>query len=180
MDFSRVNYTTPAFKEFRLKACLRPTEKNPQPQIYESTVYAKNHVLARSKFFKLLNKKYKLKPTSLVLIDAKEQVEKVTGEVKNYGISFVYRCKKGLQNSYREFRAISRVSALDFLFREAAIRIRNKRDELFIIDIKEIADEEIRTSKVAEFNAKDLKFPIFKKNLNTRDLFVPIDTKLSE
>ncbi|EOB13086.1 60S ribosomal protein L18a [Nosema bombycis CQ1] len=180
MDFSRVNYTTPSYREYRLKACLKPTENNPQPQIYEATVFAKNHVLGRSKFFKLLNKKYKLKPTSLVLIDSKEIKEEVTGKVKNYGISFVYRCKKGLQNSYREFRAISRVSALDFLFREAAIRIRNKRDDIHVIDIKELADNEIRTTKIAEFNAENLKFPIFKKNLNTRELYVPAGTNLSD
>jgi ribosomal protein L20A (L18A) len=85
-----------------------------------------------------------------------------------------------LQNSYREFRAISRVSALDFLFREAAIRIRNKRDDIHVIDIKELADNEIRTTKIAEFNAENLKFPIFKKNLNTRELYVPAGTNLSD
>lgn len=180
MDFAKRNYTVPPFKEYKLSACLTLSDKNPQPQIYESNIFAQNHVLARSKFFKLLNDKYKLKPSKLVLLDAKEVKEEVTGEVKNYGISFVFRCKKGLQNSYREFRAISRVSALDFLFREAAIRIRCKRNDIFVIEIKELADDEIKTGKVAEFNQKDLKFPVFRKYSNTKDLYVPVDTNLSD
>lgn len=179
MDFAKRNYTIPPFKEYKLSACLAPTEKNPQPQIYEANMYAKNHVLARAKFFRLLNDKYKLKPSKLVLIDAQEVKEEVTGEVKNYGINFVFRCKRGLQNSYREFRAISRCSALDFLFREAALRIRCKRNDIFVIDIKELADDEIKTGKVAEFNQEDLKFPVFNKYANVRDLFVPVDTDLS-
>lgn len=179
MIFAKRNYTIPPYKEYRLKACLAPTEKNPQPQIYESIIYAKNHILARSKFFKLLNDKYKLKSSKLVLIDTEEIKEKITGEVKNYGISFVFRCKKGLQNSYREFRAVSRCSALDFLYRESAIRIRCKRDDIFIIEIKELKDDEIKTEKIAEFNKPDLKFPIFRKTNNTKALYVSIDTNLS-
>jgi Ribosomal proteins 50S-L18Ae/60S-L20/60S-L18A len=92
-----------------------PTEANPQPTIYKMTVFAKNHVIAKSRFWVFLAKLKKIKRThgEIIAVETTPQ----TGGVKarNYGILLRYNSRTGTHNLYKEFRDVTRIGAVQQL-----------------------------------------------------------------
>lgn len=179
MKFSKVDFTVPRTKEYRIHGSAVPTEKNPRPQVFVATVYTTNHVLARSRFLRMLEKKHKVKTSKGMIIDCSEVVEPGTGELRNYGVRFVYRSKRGIHNSYKECRALSRCGAIDYVLREVSGRHRVKRADVDIIGVEVVGGEELRRPKTMEFANEDVEFPVFSRIVNTMQPFVPVCHDLS-
>ncbi|AFM98758.1 60S ribosomal protein L18 [Encephalitozoon hellem ATCC 50504] len=178
--FSKVNVTTPVTKEYRIHGSAMPTEDNPRPQIFVSTIFAKNHVFAKAKFFKILEKKYKIKATKGLIINCERIPEPSFKEVQNYGVRFIYRSRSGVHNAYKECRAISRCGAVDHILRELAGRHKLKRSAVDIISVETIPFESLRRAKTMEFADENVEFPVFTKILNTRSLLIPAEYNPSE
>ncbi|TBU02814.1 ribosomal protein L18a [Hamiltosporidium magnivora] len=90
--------------------------------------------------------------------------------VKNYGIKFYYRSKRCFHNMYKEFRAISRISAVEKLFSDMGGRHEVKNDMIFIVSVSEISDEEVKRPGVKEFCGDEVMFPLFEKNINKKQI----------
>lgn len=180
MKFSKVDMTTPRTKEYRIHGSAIPTDNDPSPQVFVATIYTKNHVFARAKFFKILEKKHKIKASKGMIINCEEVSEKISGEVQNYGVRFVYRSKKGKHNSYKECRALSRCGAVDSILREVAGRHRLSRSDVDIIDVSVLSFEELKRAKTIEFADENIEFPVFIKIVNTKEQIVPADYNLSD
>lgn len=160
-------------KEYRIYGSKIPTEQEVAPQIFFYNVFAKNEIVARSRFNNLMKTKYKIKSGKIVVLKIEELVEDLKDmKIKNYGIQLVYRSKKGIHNMYKEFRSISRCKAVEMLFNDMAGRHKAKRDDIKIVSIKELCAEDLRRDRVIQFTKDDVMYPVFKKVLNSKDDFV--------
>lgn len=166
------------YKEYKLYASKIPTESEPQPQIFVSTIYAKNSVSARSKLNKILEKQYKIKPCKSAILDI-QQITEPNDElvVKNYSISYVHRSKRGLHNMYKEFSALSRADAVSMLYHDMAGRHNAKSELINVVEVKEVSVEEMKRLKVIQYTKEDVRFPVFRKKINTKETFVPQGVK---
>lgn len=166
-------------KEYKVYGSKIPTEKELSPQIFFHVVFARNEIIARSKFNNLLKSSYKIKATKSMILKIEEVIEDLSEmRVRNYGIQFVYRSRRGLHNMYKEFRSISRCKAVEMLFCDMAGRHRARSDEIRIVSVKELSLEGLRRDRVIEFASDNVMYPVFKKELNRRDTFVPQNTNL--
>lgn len=91
--------------------------------------------------------------------------------IKNYGITYVFKSKNKYINMYKEFRALSRCDAVSMLYHDMAGRHNAMKDSLFIVDVRELAVEDMKRNDVIQFGG-DVKFPYFRKNVNTDAVFV--------
>lgn len=91
--------------------------------------------------------------------------------VKNYGISYVFKSKGQQINMYKEFRALSRCDAVSMLYHDMAGRHSANRDNIFVVEVKEVEVEEMKRMNVIQFTG-EIKFPYFRKKANTRETFV--------
>lgn len=173
MQFSRRNYGYTNIKEFRIFGCKKPTEDEPKPQVFASNIFAPNSVVAQSKFFKITNKQYKIKSSNGVIIKTEEVEQDNDFVMKNYGIRFTYRSRSGLLNGYKEIRHVNRVLAVASLYNEFGSKHKVKNNEFYIVEIKQLADDEVTKSRILSFVGKDVKFPIFNKESNTDAEVVP-------
>lgn len=178
--FSKVDMTTPSMKEYRIHGSAMPTDDNPRPQVFVATVFAKNHVFAKSRFFKILEKKHKIKASRGLVISCEAVPEPAFKEVKNYGIKFVYHSRNGTHNSYKECRAVSRCSAIEYVLREVAGRHRLKGSAVDVISVDVVPDDELRRAKTMEFAREDVEFPVFTKIVNTRRQLIAAESNPSD
>lgn len=167
MQFSKVDYSKTSIGEYRVTACRTPTEKEPQPQIFSSTVFAKNAIFAQARMLKLLNAQYKIKPTGAVIVETREVRQSDDLELKNYGIKFLYRTRSGLQNAYKEIRHCNRVLAVSDLHQEFGSRHKIPSHLIYIIEVKQLEDDEVTKTKILSYMGNDVMFPVFLKVPNT-------------
>lgn len=178
MLFSKRNYGSTNVKEFRVYGCKRPSEGEPQPQVFVSTLFAPNTVVAQSRFFRLMSKQYKIKATNGVVIKIEEVEQDSDFVMKNYGIRFTYRSRTGLLNGYKEIRHINRVLAVASLHNEFGSKHKLNNHEIYIIEVKQIADDEVSKSRILSYVGKDVRFPIFNKESNTDAETVPVSVDI--
>ena len=92
-----------------------PTQADPQPTIYKMTVFAKNHVIAKSRFWVFIAKLKKVKRSRGEIIAVEHIKSGGPVKAKNYGILLRYNSRTGTHNVYKEFRDVSRVGAVQQL-----------------------------------------------------------------
>ncbi|KAI5152528.1 large subunit ribosomal protein L18Ae [Enteropsectra breve] len=178
MKFSPVDYSVTPIKEFRIHGSRKCTEQERSPQVFAATIFEKDSVKAKSAFFRMLDKQYKIKATKGVILRVEEIKEEENFELKNYAINFVYRTKAGLSNGYKEIRHISKVLAIADLYQEFGSSHKVKSYSINISSIKEIADDEVTKVKILSYTGRDVSFPVFKKVSNTKKEYVSVNTEI--
>lgn len=173
-------YQGNGIKEFNVYGSKVPTEKEASPQIFLHNLFAKNEIVARSRFNNVMRTQYKIKASATVILRIEEVVEDTTAmKVKNYGIKLVCRSRRGgLHNMYKEFRAVSRCEAVNLLLNDMGSRHKAKRDAVRIVSINELAAADLRRPRVIEFAQDNVVYPVFKKEINTKDAFVAESTDI--
>lgn len=178
LDFSKKDYSKTNIKEFCVYGSKLPSVKEPSPQVFVSTIFAPNTVVAESRYFKLLNKQYKIKATKGAIIKIEEVEEKKDFSMKNYGIKFLYRSRTGLLNGYKETRHVSRVLAVSSFYNEFGSKHKLNSHEIYIISVDQLADEDVTKARILSFVGKDVKFPIFNNESNTDADVVPVSVNI--
>jgi len=178
MRFSKIDFSKTPIKEFRISGCREPSEKEPQPQVYASTVFAVNSVMAQSKFLKFLNEQYKIKSRDAVVLETNEIEQDKDFVMKNYGITLVYRTGSIVQNGYKEIRSINRALAVADMYQEIGTRHKVKASEIDIVSIVQVPDAEVTKAKVLSYVGKDVMFPVFINASNTEEEMVPSTTDI--
>lgn len=159
-------------KEYKIAASRIPSNQHPCPQVYNATVYAINPVSAKSKLTKILTKQFKIKSTKTLIINLEKiEEENKNMTIKNYGISYVFKSKGKLINMYKEFRGLSRCDAVSMLYHDMAGRHNAHKDNVMIVEVKEVEIEELKRSNVIQFTG-EVRFPCFRKKSNRRETFV--------
>ena len=84
-----------------------PSEKTPNPTLYRMRVFAKNPVLAKSKFWYHMKRQHKVRKVQGEIVSVQEIYEKHAGVVKNYGIVLRYLSRTETINMYKEYRDVT-------------------------------------------------------------------------
>merc|ERR1719264_911889 len=99
-----------------------PTEKNPVPKIFKMKLFAKNAVLARSKFWYFMKKINKAKKSGGEILRQVELFDQKPTTVQNYGIWLRYNSRTDTHNMYKEYRDVTINGAMSQMIAEMSGR----------------------------------------------------------
>merc|ERR1712216_877137 len=102
------------------------TEDSAQCKVYRMKLFAKNKVVARSRFWYFMGRLCRVKKANGQIIACNEIYEKFPLKVKNFGFWFRYDSRTGTHNAYKEFRAMKVTDAVNMLYQDMAGRSRAK------------------------------------------------------
>merc|ERR1711862_945197 len=140
-----------------------PTPKNPTPKIYRMRLFARNQVLAKSRFWYFMKKLNKAKKSGGELLAVNELHDRGPTKVKNYGIWLRYESRTNTHNMYKEFRDVNINGAVSQLYAEMAGRHRAKPGAVQIINTAVLKAAECKRDHVVEMHQNDLKCPMITK-----------------
>lgn len=146
-------------RQYHVVGRMAPTAKEPEPKAYRMRLFAKNDVLAKSKFWYFMRKLRKAKKTGGEILHVNEISEREPGNVKNYAVWLRYDSRTGTHNMYKEYRALSQNSAISQMYSEMAGRHRALSMSIQVMRIVEITGDQCRRAHVTQLLAPDLKFP---------------------
>merc|ERR1712007_233215 len=140
-----------------------PTPKNPTPKIFRMRLFAKNQVLAKSRFWYFMKRINKAKRSGGEDLAVNELFDRAPTKVNNYGIWLRYESRTDTHNMYKEFRDVNINGAVSQLYAEMAGRHRAKPGAIQIINSAVIPANKCRRDHVLEMHNSKLKFPIVRK-----------------
>eukprot|EP00913_Durusdinium_trenchii_P025793 g24207.t1 len=95
--------------QYQIVGRAAPTNKNPTPKsgIYRMRIFARNVVLAKSRFWYFMKRLNKAKKSGGELLAVNELHDTSPTKVKNYGIWLRYDSRTNTHNMYKEYRNIN-------------------------------------------------------------------------
>ena len=90
-------------------------------------VFAKNPVLAKSKFWYHMKRQHKVRKVQGEIVSVQEIYEKHAGVVKNYGIVLRYLSRTETINMYKEFRDTTLAGAVSQMCKYSPLIISSAR-----------------------------------------------------
>jgi len=162
-------------QQYQIVGRAAPTLKNPVPKIFRIKIFAKNKVLARSKFWYFMKKLKKAKKSGGEILAINEIHDKRPGKVNNYGVWLRYESRTDTHNMYKEYRDVSINGAISQMYSEMAGRHRAQPGSIQIIKTTIVKDSECRRSHATQMHGGKLSFPVVRKlplvNKRLRSLF---------
>mmetsp|Transcript_66890 Transcript_66890/g.156789 ORF Transcript_66890/g.156789 Transcript_66890/m.156789 type:complete len:214 (+) Transcript_66890:19-660(+) len=149
--------------QYQIVGRAAPTPKNPTPKIYRMRIFARNVVLAKSRFWYFMKRLNKAKKSGGELLSVNELHDTSPTKVKNYGIWLRYDSRTNTHNMYKEFRNVNINGAVGQLYQEMAGRHRADPGSIQIIHATTIPDDKCRREHVLEMHDRKLKFPVIRK-----------------
>lgn len=146
--------------EYQVIGRKLPCEQEPTPQLYKMRIFAANEVIAKSRFFYFLRQLKKAKRATGEIVSCTIASEKRPLKIKNFGIWLRYDSRSGTHNMYKEFRAMSRVEAVQSLYMDMAARHRARFRSIQIIRVAEIETSQIRRPYIQQLIDSKIKFPV--------------------
>merc|ERR1712224_1132282 len=149
--------------QYQIVGRAAPTPKNPTPKIYRMRLFAKNVVLAKSRFWYFMKKLNKAKRSGGELLAVNELFDRGPTKVKNYGIWLRYQSRTNTHNMYKEYRDVTINGAVSQLYSEMAGRHRAQPGTIQIINTAVLKPSQCRRDHVTEMHNNDMKFPVIRK-----------------
>ncbi|OXB71247.1 UNVERIFIED_CONTAM: hypothetical protein H355_008512 [Colinus virginianus] len=149
--------------QFQVVGRKRPTESEAQPPLYRMRLFARNKVLAVSKFWYLLKKMKKVKKSKGEILAVNELREKRPTYVKNFGIWLRYDSRTGTHNMYKEIRDVSQNGAVSQLYAEMAGRHRALPSNIQIIRVAQLKASQCRRPHMLQLFDSKLKLPAIRR-----------------
>merc|ERR1712039_911914 len=150
-------------KQYQIVGRAAPTPKNPTPKIFRMRLFARNQVLAKSRFWYFMKKLNKAKKSGGELLAVNELHDRGPTKVKNCAIWLRYESRTNTHNMYKEIRDININGAIGKLYSEMAGRHRAQPGSIQIINTTAIPASECKRDAVTEMHKSDMKFPIIRK-----------------
>mmetsp|Transcript_130298 Transcript_130298/g.316538 ORF Transcript_130298/g.316538 Transcript_130298/m.316538 type:complete len:190 (+) Transcript_130298:87-656(+) len=149
--------------QYQIVGRAAPTPKNPTPKIFRMRLFAKNAVLAKSRFWYFMKKLNKAKKSGGELLAVNELKDRGPTKVKNYGIWLRYQSRTNTHNMYKEYRDVNINGAVGRMYSEMAGRHRAQPGSIQIINTAQLPASKCRREHVKEMHNSKLKFPIITK-----------------
>merc|ERR1719281_34128 len=149
--------------QYQIVGRAAPTPKNPVPKVYRMRLFAKNQVLAKSRFWYFMKKINKAKRSGGEILAVNELFDRAPTKVSNYGIWLRYESRTDTHNMYKEFRDVSINGAVGKLYQEMAGRHRSNPGSIQIINTAILKASECRRDHVTEMHKSNMKFPVVRK-----------------
>jgi len=138
-----------------------PSEANPTPKLYRMRIFALNDVIAKSRFWYFLAKLRKVKKANGEIVSLNEIHEKKPQKIKNFGVWIRYDSRSGTHNMYKEYRTLSRTTAIEALYLDMAARHRARFRSIHVLKVVEIEKTaDLRRPYLKQLTTKDLAFPL--------------------
>ena len=136
-----------------------PLTEDEAPEIFKMRVFAKNEVLAKSKFWYFLKRQRKIKKANGELLQVSEIFEKNTKAVRNYGLVVRYRSRTGIHNMYKEYRDVSVCGAVSQMYMEMSGRHRAVHDTIHVVKAAVVQAKDLRRQKSIVYASNKARFP---------------------
>ncbi|EIE86590.1 60S ribosomal protein L18ae [Rhizopus delemar RA 99-880] len=163
-------------KEYQVVGRKLPSETEASPKLYRMRIFAPNDVVAKSRFWYFLKKLRKVKKAAGEIVALNQIHEKRPEQIKNFGIWIRYDSRSGTHNMYKEYRAMSRVEAVDTCYQDMAARHRARFRSVQIIRVAEVKDADVRRQYIKQLLTPKLAFPlphrVVKADKKHRALFI--------
>merc|ERR1711971_610423 len=125
-------------RQFYIVGRALATEGSPDPTLYRMRVFARDAVLARSKFWYFMKRQHKVRKCQGEVVSTSEIFEKNATCFKNFGIFFRYLTRTDTVNMYKEFRSNTMCGAVSQLYTELAGKHSGRGETVQIIRTKVI------------------------------------------
>jgi len=136
------------------------TEENAMCKVYRMNLFAKNKVVARSRFWYFMGRMCRVKKANGQIIAVNQIYEKSPGVVKNFGIWFRYESRTGTHNAYKEYRELSLTDAVAAMYQDMAGRSRAKSVAIQILKTAELKAAECKRPSIKQYHANNVRFPL--------------------
>merc|ERR1719424_1776609 len=120
-------------------------------------LFAKNKVVARSRFWYFMKRLCRVKHANGQIISCSQIFEKTPEKVKNFGIWFRYESRTGTHNAYKEYRELSLTAAVAAMYQEMAGRSRAKSVAIQILKTSELKASECKRPSIKQFHDASIK-----------------------
>merc|ERR1719281_1141986 len=148
---------------YELVGRAAPTEKIPVPKIFKMKLFAKNAVIARSKFWYFMKKINKAKKSGGEILRQVEIFDRKPTTVTNYGIWLRYNSRTDTHNMYKEYRDVTINGAVSQMIAEMAGRHRAEASSIQILKTAVIANKDCRRAHVIQMLPQNLKYPMVRQ-----------------
>jgi large subunit ribosomal protein L18Ae len=131
----------------------------PEPTLYRIRVFARDEVLARSKYWYHMKRQHKIRRIQGEIVSTSQIFEKRAGVMRNYGIFLRYDARTTTVNMYKEFRDVTLCGAVSQLYMEMSGRHSGRGETLQIIKTSIVADADAVREKTVQFAKGGVVFP---------------------
>jgi len=136
------------------------SEENAMCKVYRMNLFAKNKVVARSRFWYFMGRMCRVKKANGQIISVNQIFEKSPNVVKNFGIWFRYDSRTGTHNAYKEYRELSLTAAIAAMYQDMAGRSRAKSVAIQILKTAELKASECKRPSIKQYHTTKIKFPL--------------------
>merc|ERR1712083_588895 len=142
---------------------MGPTEKIPYPKIFKMKLFAKNAVLARSKFWYFMKRINCAKRSGGQILRQTALHDRSPTKVSNYGVWLRYESRTDTHNMYKEYRDTTINGAIGQMVQEMAGRHRAQQSSIQILRTAVLDNKDCRRPHVQQMLSKKVKFPVVRK-----------------
>merc|ERR1719469_1302614 len=147
-------------RQFYVVGRALATETNSDPELYRMRIFARDPVLARSKFWYHMKRQHKVRKIQGEIISTSEIFEKKVGSIKNYGIVLRYLTRTGTVNMYKEYRDVSLCGAVSQMYMEMSGRHSAAHNSVQVIRTSVLENSEVRRPQMLQYVAtQNIRFP---------------------
>lgn len=151
-------------KEYEVYVSKTPSAEEADPQVFKTTVFAPNEIIAKSKTFNLLRKQYKIKSTQGTILKMAEVPQYTDVKVRTFKITAAYRSKSAIHSLQKEVRDVTKALAVERLYQDLRSRHRAQTATITIIQVEEMEEKDITSKDLLQI-AGEPKYPLFDKRL---------------
>ncbi|KAK2952372.1 putative 60S ribosomal protein L18a-1 [Blattamonas nauphoetae] len=161
----------PTIRQYEIIGRKFPSEKEPSPKVFKMKLFAKNAVVARSRYNYYMSRLHKMKKSHCQILKIAQIPDKKTNTVKNFGILISYDSRTGTHNVYKEYRDVSICGAVEQMYNDMASRHAAQGTTINIISANRIQPKDCKRTAVTAFHDSAIKFPLFhrKQRPSTQD-----------
>merc|ERR1719469_243059 len=130
-------------RQFYVVGRALATETNSDPELYRMRIFARDTVLARSKFWYHMKRQHKVRKIQGEIISTTEVFEKKVGAIRNYGIFLRYLTRADTAQMYKEMSG----------------RHSAALDSVQIIRTSVVENQNVRRPQIRQFTSEKINFP---------------------
>merc|ERR1719469_73268 len=146
-------------RQFYVVGRALATETNSDPELYRMRIFARDTVLARSKFWYHMKRQHKVRKIQGEIISTTEVFEKKVGAIRNYGIFLRYLTRADTVNMYKEYRDVTLCGAVSQMYMEMSGRHSAALDSVQIIRTSVVENQNVRRPQIRQFTSEKINFP---------------------
>jgi large subunit ribosomal protein L18Ae len=155
----------PHLKHYQVVGRESPSDKNSNPTVFKFEVFAPNFVVAKSRFWKIMREKNKIKSTHGDVLSCKVVRDRKIA-ARNYSVDLVYYSQRcGFTQMTKEFRDVSKSGAVSQAYHDLASRHRARYHNVEVLGVKSIANHQCRRLSIIQFHKDKLSFPLLHRNV---------------